>query len=78
MKYCPDTALQFGTLTALHYSDTYLQNGVTRRLINLTEVQFLTAEEVAALGDEDGACILEILTDDGTMMRENLSGLRAT
>ena len=71
LKYCLATALQHGALTPLHYSAEYLQAGVTRRLIDLTEVQVLTADKAATLSDQSGACILEISLDNDTTMQES-------
>jgi 2-methylcitrate dehydratase len=71
LKYCLTTALQHGALTPLHYSAEYLQAGVTRRLIDLTEVQVLTADKAATLSDQRGACILEISLDNHTKVQES-------
>lgn len=73
IRYCTATALQFGSLTPLHYSEEYLKNAITHRLIDLTEVQVLTTDEAAALDNQEGACILEISLDDGTTLHESLS-----
>lgn len=73
LKYCVATTLQFGILTPLHYSEEYLQNEVTHHLIDLTEVQVLTADEATALGNQVGACILEVVMDNGTKLRKSLS-----
>ena len=75
LRYCLATALQHGALTPLHYSAEYLQAGVTRRLIGLTEVQVLTTDKAATLGNHRGTCILEIALDNGTTIQE--SRLRA-
>ena len=71
LKYCLTTALQHGALTPLHYSAEYLQAGVTRRLIDFTEVQVLTADKAATLNDQRGACILELSLDNGTKVQES-------
>jgi 2-methylcitrate dehydratase PrpD len=71
IKYCLATVLQYGSLTPLHYSPEYLQAGVTRRLIDLTEVQILTHDKAATLGDHRGACILEVSLDNGTTVQES-------
>lgn len=73
IRYCTATALQFGSLTPLHYSDKYLQDKLTRHLIDIMEVKVLTKEEAAALDNQEGACILEISLKDGDTLRESIS-----
>lgn len=73
LRYCVSTALQFGALTPLHYSDEYFQNEMTHHLIDLMEVQTLTSDEAATLDNQEGACILEISLDGGKTLHESLS-----
>jgi len=73
IRYCTATALQFGSLTPLHYSDKYLQDKLTRHLIDIMEVKVLTNEESAALDNQEGACILEISLKDGEALSESTS-----
>lgn len=73
IRYCIATALQFGALTPLHYKKEYLQNKMTKHLIDLIEVQVLTTEEAAVLDNQEGACILKISLNSGNMLREDLS-----
>jgi len=73
IRYCTATALQFGSLTPLHYSDKYLQDKLTRHLIDIMEVKVLTKEEAAALDNQEGACILEISLKDGDTLSESIS-----
>jgi 2-methylcitrate dehydratase len=73
IRYCTATALQFGSLTPLHYSDKYLQDKLTRHLIDIMEVKVLTKEEAAALDNQEGACILEISLKDGDTLMESIS-----
>ncbi|GAB4115820.1 MAG: MmgE/PrpD family protein [Candidatus Caldatribacteriota bacterium] len=73
IRYCAATALQFGALTPLHYKAEYLKDKLTQHLIDLIDVQVLTSQEAAALGHQEGACILEVLLKDGSTLSERLA-----
>lgn len=85
LKYCVATALNFGNITPLHYGNEYLQNKTTQHLIDLIEAKVLTPNEADnKLSNEDGACIVKIFMNDGTVITERqsissgvLSGLKA-
>lgn len=73
LKYCVATALNFGNITPLHYSSEYLQNKTTKHLIDLIETKILTANKANNLGNEDGACIIEVFMNDGVVIVESQS-----
>lgn len=70
MEYCVSIGLCYGQLTPKHYEDQYIQNAAIRHLIDVTELELLTEEELEELGGNIGACTLEVWLEDGTSLRE--------
>jgi hypothetical protein len=48
-----------------------MQDEAVRRLIDVTEVSVLTENELAQLGGQNGACIVEVFFDDGAELRDD-------
>lgn len=72
IQFCTAIGLTYGALVPKHYDEEYLNDEGIRRLIDKTEVSILPAEEFERLGGENGAGILEVLLDDGTVLKEEL------
>jgi hypothetical protein len=60
-------------LTPLHYKPDFLNSALTRQLIDLIEVQVLDFEKIRSLGNKSDACLLEVLLDDGEIVRAHRS-----
>jgi 2-methylcitrate dehydratase len=73
IKYCLSIALLHGALTPLHYKPEFFHSKLTRQLIDLIEVQVLDSEKIRSLGNKSDACLLEVLLEDGEIVRSHRS-----
>lgn len=72
IQYCTAVGLKYGTLGPVHYQERYLNDEVIRYLIDITEVSIYPDEERIKMGGEDGAGVLTVCMDDGTVYEEML------
>lgn len=73
IQFCTAIGLKYGALAPKHYEEEYLQDEVIRGLIDKMDVTIMSDEEFEKLGGENGAGILEVFVDDGTVHEAPLS-----
>lgn len=73
IRFCTAIGLKYGALVPKHYEEEYLQSSEIRSLIDKMEVSILTDEEFERLGGTDGAGILQLRMQDGTLLEERLA-----
>lgn len=73
IQFCTAVGLKYGTLAPKHYEEEYLNDEDVRGLIDKTEVTIMSDQEFEQLGGENGAGILTVFMDDGTVYEEKIS-----
>ena len=72
IQFCTAVGLRYGALAPKHYEKEYLDDETIHRLIDKTEVSVLSDAEFERLGGEDGAGVLEVWMEDGTVWKEEI------
>lgn len=73
IQFCTAIGLKYGALAPKHYEEEYLQDEGVRGLIDKMDVTIMSDEEFESLGGENGAGVLEVVMEDGTVHEARLS-----